>query len=187
MGRFVAFAIKRQYIDTGQSRLSNSLISNKGIITSCPIIIFLPYFQHRSVNKMGRNTYIGKWVEQESGVIDLAFTVDNARVVLADGLGPNSRYTHQDIAHWCERFWNLYCDVDASRDIERIMPILADVETQWDLHLANTYKLEELQKLDFRTVRLPREWFSDWINQLKAEPGDTPNTHSPSALGVGGR
>ena len=26
------------------------------------------------------------------------------------------------------------------------MPILADVETQWDLYLANTYSLEELQK-----------------------------------------
>jgi hypothetical protein len=136
---------------------------------------------------MGRNKYIGKWIEPESRIIDLAFTGDNARKVLAAGLDATSMYTHQDIAHWCERFWNFYCDVDAPRDIERIMPTLADVETQWDLYLANTYKLAELQKLDFRTVRLPREWFSDWINQLKAEPGDTPKPRSPLAHGFGGR
>ena len=138
----------------------------------------------RSANKMGRDKYIGKWVEPESRVIDLPFTVDSARVVLSAGLDPNSRISHQDIAHWCERFWKLYRDVDAPREIEQIMPILAGVETQWDLFIANTYKLEELQKLDFGSVRLPHEWFEDWIKRMNAElsarPNDSPAAGSPS-------
>jgi hypothetical protein len=129
---------------------------------SCSII--------RSANQIGKNKYIGKWTEPKSRLIELPFNVDNARILLTAGLDHNSRFTHQDIAYWCERFWKLYCDLDAPKDIEKIMPILADVETQWDLFLVNTYKLEELQKLDFRTVRLPHEWFKDWLNQINAEP-----------------
>jgi len=37
------------------------------------------------------------------------------------------------------------------------MPILADIETQWDLYLANTYSLSQLQQLDFEAVKLPVE------------------------------
>jgi len=48
------------------------------------------------------------------------------------------------------------------------MPILADVETQWDLYLANTFTLKELQTMDFENVRLPLSWFSDWVNEINA-------------------
>ena len=120
---------------------------------------------------MGRNKYMGKWVEPISEIINLHFTVDNARKVLAAGLDPKSTgYTHRDIAHWCERFWNFYSDTDAPDEIEKIMPILADVETQWDLYLANTYSFEELKKLEFAQVQLPQDWFEDWINKINAEP-----------------
>jgi hypothetical protein len=40
---------------------------------------------------------------------------------------------------------------------------------QWDMYLANTYTLPELQHLDFSRVCLPQEWFADCsarLNQL---------------------
>jgi hypothetical protein len=36
-------------------------------------------------------------------------------------------------------------DVDTDPEIEKLLPVLTDVETQWDLYLANTYTFEELR------------------------------------------
>ena len=44
--------------------------------------------------------------------------------------------------------------------------VAGDVEVQWDLYLANTYTLSELQALDFSRVELPRVWFTEWTNKL---------------------
>jgi len=101
--------------------------------------------------------------------INLEFTRENTIKLLLWGEKPDdSPYSHKQIAEWCERFWNKYCDVDTSEEIEKIMPVLADVETQWDLYLANTYKLEELQKLNFEKVLLPIDWFSEWLKEVNA-------------------
>jgi hypothetical protein len=117
---------------------------------------------------MSSNKYHGKWVESVSISIELEFTPANARKVIALGLDDSSNSTHQDIAHWCEKFWNKYCDVDAPEDIEKILPILADVETQWDLYLANRYSLKELQHLNFSEIKMPTEWFVSWLEQVNA-------------------
>ncbi len=34
-------------------------------------------------------------------------------------------------------------------------------------YLANSYSLEELQKLDYSKVSIPIEWFENWPEQLK--------------------
>ncbi|GHU14950.1 hypothetical protein AGMMS50225_27800 [Betaproteobacteria bacterium] len=49
-----------------------------------------------------------------------------------------------------------------------MLPILTDVETQWDLYLANTYQIEELRSRSFEDERLPVEWFQDWLSKAKA-------------------
>ena len=99
--------------------------------------------------------------------IDLEYTKENFVTLLDYGAQPDrSPYTHKQIAEWCERFWNKYSDVDAPEEIESIMPILADVETQWDLFLVNTYTAEELRKTDFESVRLPVEWFVNWAAEV---------------------
>ena len=101
--------------------------------------------------------------------INLGFTRENAIKLLLSGEKPeNSLYSHKQIAEWCENFWNKYNDIDAPDEIEKIMPVLADVETQWDLYLANTYTLEELQKQNFENVALPSEWFSNWLKEINA-------------------
>lgn len=117
---------------------------------------------------MTKMQYAGKWVEPRSNAIDLPFTRESLRQVLAWGSeAGKAPFCHQDIAHWCERFWHKYSDIDAPKEIEGILPILADVECQWDLYLANTYKLEELQKLAFQKVVLPVEWFEGWIAEFE--------------------
>lgn len=100
---------------------------------------------------------------KKSSPIGLAFTPANAVRLMRHGSHPEtSPYSHQQIAEWCEQFWNAYADVDAPEEIEKIMPVLADVETQWDLYLASSYTPQELRSLDFDHVQLPTEWFREW-------------------------
>lgn len=85
------------------------------------------------------------------------------------GANPDaSPYSHKQIAEWCDRFWCQYLDVDAPPEIERLLPILTNVETQWDLYLANTYTLEQLRSQNFESERVPVEWFKKWLCQAKA-------------------
>ena len=132
--------------------------------TSAPHILN----QRQAFISMESKKYLGKWVASVSNIIELEFTPDNAKDVIAQGLNTDSSYSHQDIAHWCEKFWNKYCDIDAPEEVEKIMPVLADVETQWDLYLANSYSLKELQNKNFNEVRLPVEWFEKWLVEINA-------------------
>ena len=101
--------------------------------------------------------------------INLEFTRENMVKLLLLGEKPDeSLYSHKQIAEWCERFWNKYSDVDAPEEIEKLMPVLADVETQWDLYLANTYTLKELQEQSFENVVLPAKWFTEWLREINA-------------------
>ena len=91
--------------------------------------------------------------------IDLEFTPENVEKVLLWGLTPETApHKHQAIAGWCERFWNEYSDVDAPAEIEALMPILSDIETQWDLQIAN----------DENNREMPKEWFKSWLSKLKS-------------------
>jgi hypothetical protein len=104
---------------------------------------------------------------KQSVPADVPFTPESALQMLAWGASPEtSPFSHRQIAEWCDRFWCQYLDVDAEPEIERLLPILTDVETQWDLYLANTYTLEELKAKDFEMEQMPKEWFNDWLRQL---------------------
>ena len=119
---------------------------------------------------MSRNRYVGSWEEPVSDRIALPFTIDSASQVLKWGASPGTApFTHHDISSWCYRFWEQFMDVDTSPEIEQVLSIVAEVDCQWDLYLANTYSLEQLQKLDFDTVSIPIEWFSEWLQTLQTE------------------
>ena len=110
---------------------------------------------------------------RRSPLIPLPFTAESVDQVLAWGACPDaSPYSHKRIAEWCDAFWCEYLEVDAPTEIERLLPILTDVETQWDLYLANTYSLDELRTLSFESVRVPTAWFEDWRNQVKKRGHD---------------
>jgi len=96
--------------------------------------------------------------------IQLPFTVESVAAVLAWGAAPDTApHSHKQIAEWCDRFWCRYLDVDAPEEIERLLPILTDVETQWDLYLTNTYSLVELRTRSFESERMPTAWFEEWL------------------------
>ncbi len=76
-----------------------------------------------------------------------------------------SPYSHRQIAEWCDRFWCQFLDVDAPEDIERLLPVLADVDLQWDLFLSNTYSFEQLRSLSLDQINMPVEWFAEWLQQ----------------------
>jgi hypothetical protein len=99
--------------------------------------------------------------------IDLPFTRASVELVLRHGADPDSSpYTHKEIAEWCDRFWCRYLDVDAEEEIEQLLPVLTDVETQWDLYLANKHSVEELRSKSFDDERMPSEWFVEWLDQI---------------------
>jgi len=77
-----------------------------------------------------------------------------------------SPYTHKQIAEWCDKFWCQYLEVDAEPEIESLLPVLTDVDTQWDLYLVNTYSISELQTIDLEREQMPKEWFSEWLRQV---------------------
>lgn len=100
--------------------------------------------------------------------LDLPFTLEAAFQVLQWGARPKtSPYSHKQIALWCDRFWCQYLESDAPPQIKKLLPILADVDTQWELYLINTYSLEELRNKDFEDVTLPLDWFEGWLEQAQ--------------------
>lgn len=99
--------------------------------------------------------------------VDLPFTRAAVEVLLRHGADPDpSPYSHKEIAKWYDRFWSQYIDIDADEEIEQLLPVLADVETQWDLYLANKYSIEELRNGSFDDERMPAEWFVEWLDQI---------------------
>ena len=97
------------------------------------------------------------------------FSIEAARQMLRWGFDPEaSPFTHKQIAEWCDRFWCSYSDTDAPAEIEKALPVLADVDVQWDLFLSNTYTFEQLRTINLDQVRLPSKWFSSWASQLGA-------------------
>ena len=87
--------------------------------------------------------------------ITLPFTHEGVIQLLEWGAHPEqSPHSHKQIAEWCDRFWCQYIDVDAPLEIEPLLPILTDIETLWDLYLANTYQIDELRSRSFEDERL---------------------------------
>jgi hypothetical protein len=119
-----------------------------------------------------RTRFVGAYSEPPAPSIDLPFTLPNFRALLAEGARSGARYTHQQIKAWADRFWWRYtiypADPDASvpADMQAAADLAQEIEMQWDMSLANTHTLQELQHLDFSQVHLPTEWFAEWLARL---------------------
>ncbi|MBO0950688.1 hypothetical protein [Fibrella forsythiae] len=112
----------------------------------------------------------GILIETGATEIPLQHTKENLKTLLTEIVNQTLSYSHQDFANWCSKF---YFDVHISdKDIEELnidqatINVLGDIDAQWDLYLIHTYAYDELQSLDFSTVKMPSDWFVDWLNQL---------------------
>lgn len=122
--------------------------------------------------RKGCNRYVGSWTETGWRDIPLPFTRESLVTILSWGAGEQpSTHSHQDIAHWCDRFHMAW--VTDALDGDALGPladIAEDVSAQWELYLANTYTLEQLQALQFSSVTLPAEWFQSWLRRVGELP-----------------
>ena len=124
------------------------------------------------MSKRKRTHFVGAYAEPPAPSISLPFTLANFRALLAEGARLDARYTHQQIKDWADGFWWRYtmwpADPEASvpAEMKAAATLAQEIEMQWDMHLANTHTLQELQHLDFAQVRLPTEWFADWLTRL---------------------
>lgn len=131
--------------------------------------------------RRGRDRYIGKWTETPCQKLDLPFTKEGLRQVLIWGTTPDTApATHQGIAHWCGQFtmfargqydetksYKERKAIDSDASLRRMEDIAQDVECQWELFLANTYTFEQLKNMNHDVVRLPSEWFTQWLSKLE--------------------
>lgn len=127
----------------------------------------MTHYEFDPDSRRDRNKFVGSWTETPATPIDLPLTVASLTQLLEIGGDPsNARYTHQQIATWCERYYAQYYNDPTIRDETLDFDVANDVSAQWGLYLANSYSLDELQSLDFSSVVLPLEWFDDWIAKL---------------------
>lgn len=125
------------------------------------------------MSKRKRTRYLDAYGQSPAPSIDLPLTLENFRDLLIAGARPDGRYTHQQIKDWAARFWGRHIrsepvdpTLKAPEEIRLAANLAQEIEAQWDMFLVNTYKPSELQHLDFSQVRLPYEWFADWLAQL---------------------
>ena len=122
-------------------------------------------------NKKVKNKYLGKWTETDSEKINLPYDVESLKTVLKFGTIPETaQFSHQDIAHWCSRFWEtkFINDSKCNENVNNIaLDIANDVDAQWDMFLSNTYTLKQLQNLQFSKIQMPIEWFHHWLEDIE--------------------
>ena len=124
------------------------------------------------MSKHKRTRYVGAYAEPPAPSISVPFTLANFRAFLAEGARPDARYTHQQIKAWTDQFWWRYTEwpADPAASVPAELKVAAglaqEIEMQWDMYLANTHTLQELQHLDFSQVRLPEHWFAEWLARL---------------------
>lgn len=120
-----------------------------------------------------RNRYVGSWTEPAADLISLPYTSTSLRTLLKIGQSPeHAKYTHQQIARWCDLFVCHFFDDPAVRDRTIELEVAEDVSAQWDLTIANSFSLEERRKLNYAQFQLPLEWFADWLAKLESRRTD---------------
>ncbi|MEH7106759.1 hypothetical protein [Bacillus sp. JJ1764] len=114
---------------------------------------------------MGRNRYVGSWSETNLIEIDWSFSKENLVGLLKSVVNKTNQYTHQQICNWCDKHYMNFMNEDGLGD-EKPYVILEDISAQWDLYLANTFSIKELQQKDLSKVKLPIEWFEGWLKEI---------------------
>lgn len=107
-----------------------------------------------------------------AGEIPLSYRVASFRRILAAAAASHCPYSDEKIARWAERFWWKYVRaIDLGLDEpypEAVRDIAYDVWGQWEMTLVNMYDIARHKQLDRSQIRLPREWYADWLARLNA-------------------
>ncbi|MGE6614004.1 hypothetical protein ACQKFG_26540 [Peribacillus sp. NPDC076916] len=102
--------------------------------------------------------------------IDSPLSSENLKNLLNTVCRKENRFSQFEFIKWCDNLTMAFEEAEASNEFDEIaFGIARDIECQWDLFLVNTYSLKELQNLDLSKVKLPQDWFIEWLKQLKEE------------------
>ncbi|MEM4992730.1 hypothetical protein WKH56_09315 [Priestia sp. SB1] len=98
-----------------------------------------------------------------------SYTADSLKKVIK--LAVINSISHKDLVDWCEGFLqenskDTSISINRSKNKKAIMVAL-DIENQWELYLSNTYTFEELQKLEQKEVKMPKQWLEEWDNSIQ--------------------
>ncbi|WP_341285301.1 hypothetical protein [Priestia megaterium] len=97
------------------------------------------------------------------------YTPDSLKKVIK--LAVIDSISHKDLVDWCENYLQ-ETSKDTSISVNRrlnkkAIMVALDIENQWELYLSNTYTFEELQKLEQKEVKMPKEWLMEWDNSIQ--------------------
>lgn len=84
---------------------------------------------------------------------------------LLDMIKEKNTMSAYKLANWCSDYLSLHHNEEIELD-PKLYVILNDIDAQWELYVANTYPIEELDNMDFSKVRLPIDWCYKWLEQL---------------------
>ena len=106
--------------------------------------------------------------------MNLTYSDQQLKACIQDALDGN--ITHEELADWCYRYmtdvyhnnhYHIATDGRGSYPLsEQATEVANDIDAQWDLYLANSYSLNELQTIDLATICLPREWLEKWLSSF---------------------
>jgi hypothetical protein len=77
-----------------------------------------------------------------------------------------NNFSQYDFAQWCDNFIMVFDEAELSPNFEIAVIVARDIECQWDLFLVNSYSLKELENIDLSKVKLPKEWYIQWLGEL---------------------
>lgn len=104
--------------------------------------------------------------------IDFPFSSENLKNLLNSVCRKENKFSQYEFGKWCNNLTMAFDDDETEEwnEFDNIaFGIARDIECQWDLFLINTYSLKELQNLDLSKVKLPQDWFKEWLKQLNEE------------------
>ena len=108
---------------------------------------------------------------QETGAkeIPLDFNKENLKLILDRLISNDTTYSHQDFSTWASKFHTHCIDsFDKGKPVDdNLEELLNDIDAQWSLFLFNSYKVEQLLKLDLSTVKLPSDLLIKWQTILQ--------------------
>ena len=98
--------------------------------------------------------------------INLSYSYESLIRLLYQISKNENNFSHYDFAQWCDNFTMVLDEVELSLIAENAVIVARDIECHWGLFLANSYSFEELKNIDLSKVKLPQEWFVQWLDQL---------------------
>lgn len=100
--------------------------------------------------------------------IQLALNVDSFAKLVCEGTkGSLSQYAHVHIIDWCDRYGkHLSTFAHFSASLARVQELADDLVVQWELYIAATYTIDQINQYDPAHLLLPSYHFETCLKAL---------------------